>query len=331
MKTALVTTTIHVPRILELMRKYDDDVYFFIAGDHKTPHNEVVELAKELRNAIYLAPIPYQGVWKCSEIIGWNTTSRRNTALLAALEWGAEIIIYWDDDNLPMNACYFCDFQDRFSDEFNGLQVSSINGWYNQYGALFKHRGFPTQTQITYPTVGHVVGAKVGVVAGLCLGDPDIDAYTRMAEARHIAFVNEPSKKGYLIAPGTRCVFNSQNTAFLRQFAPAMFLAPGIGRADDIFASLITQRVMADHGYQVHIGPPFTYQERNPHDPLNDLKAEMFCYEHVLEVADFLDRMPETPDVLTFCRFFWGGCGIFPEQTVEAALAFLEDCESVMK
>ena len=47
MKTALVTTTIHVPRILELMRKYDflDDVRFFITGDMKSPTQDIVDWA----------------------------------------------------------------------------------------------------------------------------------------------------------------------------------------------------------------------------------------------------------------------------------------------
>ncbi len=330
MKVALVTTTIHVPRILELMRKHGKGVRFFIAGDAPTPHAEVMEVISE--TDCYLKPIDQQQ-WKCSTPIDWHTTSRRNIALLEALKWGAEILIYWDDDNLAIDWRYFATFE-RVLDprtDFDGLQVSSQNGWYNQYGVLFKHRGFPPQTIVTHPIVSHVVDAKVGAAAGLCLGNPDIDAYTRMVEPRHISIVNEVSREGYLVAPDTRCVFNSQNSAFLRQFAPAMFLAPGIGRADDIFASLLVQRIMGAQGYQVHIGPPFTYQERNQHDLLTDLKNEMFCYDNVLEVADFLDRMTLAPDVLTSCRYFWGGCGIFPERTVEAALAFLEDVESILK
>ena len=332
MSTALVTTTIHVPRILELMRKYDDDVRFFVALDQKSEDlkNWIIE-GYSVSNAAIFSPVE-QEKWKCSEIIGWNTTSRRNIALLEAIKWGAEIIIYWDDDNLPMSGLYFYTFENLLGDDkFDGLQVSSINGWYNQYGSLFKHRGFPTQTQVTHPMLSHVVDAKVGAAAGLCLGNPDIDAYARMAEQHQVGGVGEVENAGYLVAFDTRCVFNSQNTAFLRKFAPAMFLAPGIGRADDIFASLLTQRIMRDQDYQVHIGPPFTYQERNPHDPLIDLKNEMFCYEHVLEVADYLDRMTLAPDVITSCRYFWGGCSIFPQQTVEAALAFLEDVEGLMK
>ena len=309
-------------------------MHFFVAGDEKTPE-DTFSLCDSIPNCTYLTPEDQEFAgYKCSEIIGWNTTSRRNIALLEALKWGAEILIFHDDDNLPMNGSYFAEFEQLFDADlvpYDGLQVSSSNKWHNQYGANFKHRGFPIEVPHVDPTVSHIVGARVGAAVGLCLGNPDIDAYTRMAASRHIGNVTELSRTGYLVATSTRCVFNSQNTAFLRQFAPCMFLAPGIGRADDIFASLLTQRVMKDAGYQVHIGPPFTYQERNPHDLFTDLTNEMFCMEHVLDIANFIDRMQTGPTVIASCQNFWRGFTDFPQQTVEAALAVLEDVEAVMK
>ena len=47
MNTALVTTTINVPKVLSLYRRLDRDVRFFVAGDLKTPA-ETIEFCHEL-------------------------------------------------------------------------------------------------------------------------------------------------------------------------------------------------------------------------------------------------------------------------------------------
>lgn len=332
MKTALVNTTIQTPRILNLLRTYSDEVGFFVAGDHKSPDAEIFQWMQYIENTVWLSAQAQQDLnYECSNIIGWNTTSRRNIALLEAIKWGAEIIIYWDSDNLPLADEYFWMFQKRLNlaFPFNGLQVINSNGWHNQYGSV-KHRGFPPQVTPTVNVFHPIIDANIGAVAGLCLGDPDIDAYTRMALAPTVQNVCETHRAGYVVNRNNHCVFNSQNTAFLRQFAPAMFLAPGIGRADDIFASLLTQRCMRDRGYHVYIGPPFTYQERNPHDLLVDLRNELFCMENVLEISEFIDRMPAEDTVIGQVRAYYGGCAILPEQTRAAGLAFLEDIEKVL-
>ena len=155
MKTALVTTTIHVPRILELMRRYDDDVRFFVSLDQKSEDlkNWIIE-GYSVSNAAIFSPAE-QEKWKCSEIIGWNTTSRRNIALLEALKWGAEIIIYWDDDNLPMNGRYFWDFESDLlgcrNDVMTAFKSPASTAGTISTAVLCKHRGFPIQIQL-YPT-----------------------------------------------------------------------------------------------------------------------------------------------------------------------------------
>jgi hypothetical protein len=65
----------------------------------------------------------------------------------------------------------------------------------------------------------------------------------------------------------------SPNTAVIRELIPAWFMMPGVGRHDDIYASLIVQRVARERNLHVHFGPPFTYQQRNKHDLIKDLRA----------------------------------------------------------
>jgi hypothetical protein len=97
MKIALCTTTIHVPHALKLMRKCSADVKFFIAGDEKSPHIDIVTALAGLAPYYYLPP-ESQGKWKCSEALGWNTLARRNIAFLEAMKWGADVIYSWDND-----------------------------------------------------------------------------------------------------------------------------------------------------------------------------------------------------------------------------------------
>lgn len=339
----LVTTTITIPHVLRLFRKYGSYMKFWIVGDLKTPHDEMLEFVgdtlKEAHwtdNTVYLSPDD-QKHWKCSELIGWNCVQRRSIGFLEAIKDGADIIITHDTDNLPLNYNYFNDFLNAFS-TYNGLQIGG-KGWTDIGDLAFPRdaafsvvqRGTP-QPGMCDQTISFVTDAKVGLATGIILGSPDTSAIDRIAYLDpQVHQVSELLRKGIVLHPKGRAAVNSQNTAFLRQFAPAMFMAPGVGRGDDIVAGLLTQRIMRDQGYTTHFGQPFVFQQRHEHDLIEDLKAEMWLNENVAEVADFLDRMTLAPDVLTSCRYFWGGCGIFPSETVEAALAFLEDVEGVMK
>src|SRR5882724_6601092 len=127
MKTALITTTINVPTVLELYRQHGPDVAFFVAIDRKTPPE-----ALQFFNGLPDCHVVSEGIpaWKCSELIGWNSIQRRNIALLEAVKWGANIIVSVDDDNIPIdtaggfNRTYFQQF-DAALFQHDGIKVSS--------------------------------------------------------------------------------------------------------------------------------------------------------------------------------------------------------------
>lgn len=345
MNVHLVTTTIGIPHVLRLFRKFYQDVKFWVVGDLKTPHTEVTAFLADIENAVYLPP-EHQKHWRCSEPIGWSCVQRRNIGFLEALKDGAETIITLDDDNLPMNDWYFRDFaqaltdpRPEMEDTWSGLQIGGPHAWVDIGKLMYPRdgidpvvqRGTP-QPRITNEDISFVTDAKIGLATGVILGDPDTSAVDRISRSYpQVHQVSELLHQGVVLHPQSYAAVNSQNTAFLKQFAPSMFMAPGIGRGDDIVAGLLTQRIMRDAGYQVHFGQPFVYQERHHHDLIADLKAEMWLNENVLEITDFLDRMSTAPDAITSCRYFWGGCNLFPQRTVEAALAFLEDVGSLAK
>lgn len=337
MKTALITTTVNVPQVLSLYRAYGPNARFFVALDQKTPEEAVNFCQYDVPNTHVLF-IQDQQKWKCSELIGWNCIQRRNIALLEALKWGADIIVSIDDDNIPMNPDYFWHFEKRLDgrDSFNGLQAYSKSGWFD-VGQLLQpsasHRGFP-HDKIAVPAFMSVTGAKVGVVAGSCLGDPDISAATRIVNHPTVHGVSEVLRSGVITNPNdTWTVFNSQNTAFIRELAPAMFMLPAFGRSDDIYASLICQHVMRQKGLHVHFGPPFVWQQRNQHDLIKDLKAEILGMEHVVHLAGILDSMPTFAVDEMPARQIWrhlANVEWVPKQTVVAALAFCNDVEKVL-
>ena len=97
MNTALITTTVNVPKVLALYRKLGPGVHFFVTGDEKTPPVDTWDFdwaAIDLSKWHYFSAEQqkYLG-WKCSELIGWNCVQRRNIALLEAVKAGADILV----------------------------------------------------------------------------------------------------------------------------------------------------------------------------------------------------------------------------------------------
>lgn len=334
MKIALCTTTIHVPHALKLLRKCSPDVMFFIAGDRKSPDLEITRMLEDVPNHYYFG-VDWHHSWSCQKLIGENTLARRNIAFLEALKWKADIVIAWDNDNIPFSVDYFNRFAWAIGHSFHGLRVSSPKGWFDPGHLLVpqtSHRGYPAHIKRKME-VGHVENAKVGVVAGLVLGDPDIDAVTRIATSPDIQQVTEIGRVGAVVDLHNWTVFNSQNTAVIRELVPAWLMMPNVGRHDDIYASLIVQRVARERNLHVHFGQPFTYQQRNAHDLIADLRAEISGMENVVKLADLLDSIfLKGRSVIEDTRIIYETllhCAFLPEQSVRAGLAWLEDCEGL--
>ena len=286
MKVALITTTIYIPRVLELYRSINKDVWLFVAGDKKTPHKETRRLVENLGNAIYYSDEDQEKLgYKSSEIIGWNKTRRRNIALLEAIKYEADIIITIDDDNIPLDDNYFHDFIAILSKPYTGLKVSSNTGWFNVGDFMVPrvyHRGFPyhlRHEKIDYQ-ISFARGVKIGIAAGMWFGDPDINAMERITNRPTVHQFSEILHKGIILDNTHFAPIDSQNTAYVRELAPLMMVIEGVGRYNDIWASYIAERVMMTTDYCCHFGKPFVWQERNPHNLWQNLKDEIFGMEH---------------------------------------------------
>lgn len=338
MRLALVTTTINVPTVLKLYRACDPDVMFFITGDRKSPDHDIVDFLQGVPNHFY-----YGADWqsklgyKCSDLIGWGTISRRCIAILEALKWGADIIVTCDDDNIPLTTDYFAAFEHTLTAPFNGVGVKGHTGWFDPGKLLLPpapHRGFPHDVRSLWGAVP-IDNVRVGVAAGMCLGDPDISACERIINHPDVHGVSELLRAGIVVDTQTWTVFNSQNTAFVRELAPAFLLCPQFGRYDDIVASLIVQRVMRERDMHVHFGQPLVHQARNPHNLLNDLDAETWGMRNVARIAEFLDtlKLSRNGSVSEHVASIYDALFVqkwIPEGTSALGQAWLGDIKQVM-
>lgn len=338
MKTALITTTIFVPKVLERYRQLGPDVSIIVAGDQKTPHAETRHFVESLGNALYLSDADQEKLgYESSAIIGWNKIMRRNLALLEAIRQKPEVIISIDDDNLPVGDDYFTSFDKVFNAPYSGISASNCQlpgGWFNIGTMLLPnvfHRGFsyeqrqpPAQFQLRPCT-----NRRIGVAAGLWLGDPDIDAMDRITNQPLVQHFSDLLHSGVSVERGTFSPFNTQNTGVLAELAPLIMVLVGVGRYDDIWASYIAERIMLETDYHVHYGKPYVWQERNPQSRWRNLKDEVFGMEHTPQFCrDLLELKLGDGDVLEKLeRLYLGlqGKAYIPPVVFELGLAWVRD------
>lgn len=340
MKTALITTTINVPRVLRNYRQLDPDVRFFVAADLDTDA-EAYELCDDIGNCESIRPTVHGFLpWA-----PYNSIARRNVALLEALRWGADVIVSVDDDNIPLppgnwvSDSYFENFDLRLTQPYHGLSIRG-QGKYTWFdvgqflGPVAPHRGIPIDRLAAHIAFDPVVGVKVGVAAGICLGDPDISAVTRIADHPTVHRVSEVLRAGIVVDPLVDwTVFNSQNTAIVRELAPAWMMWPCIGRYDDIMASLVVQRIARERGYHIHFGQPFVWQQRNAHDLVGDLEGEVWGMRNVARVAEEIDRIDlgsATTVTEQVRRIFFALEHRVPIEATEAGLSWCDAVEGVL-
>ncbi|MBI4093789.1 hypothetical protein HY417_02395 [Candidatus Kaiserbacteria bacterium] len=310
--TAIVTTTIYVPKLLSAYAKdakaHGHDPLFVVVGDRKTPTETerfCEKLAKQSGFAVeYFSPARQEQYLKkfpaLRRHLPWNSIQRRNVGLLFAYVAGCETIITIDDDNFLVSKDFIREHQ--VTGERTCDVVSTTSGWVNvcrllkeKHSRTFYHRGFPLEKRMPNET-WNVRRAKVRPVvnAGLWLGDPDVDAMERLyhlGDPTDATSYKHRGKPNIAVAKGIWTPFNSQNTAIRRDAIPAYFLSPLIGRYDDIWASYILKHI-ADHlDDSIVFGEPLVRQERNPHNYWKDLDQERFGHALTLRFVEALSTI----------------------------------------
>ena len=313
MKLAIISTTIYGEkgylRYDRLAKKSKfSEVKFFIAGDKKSPDFDTSGFTCEVE---YLAP-KAQGRYASSEAMGWNKSARRNIALLRAMEMDPDFILTIDDDNIPSD-----DYFDLWHNVITVPATKQVVGvkdiehphWHNYLAATDSEielytRGFPIPFR--YKDSTKVVKAKkliptkeIGVFQGISLGDPDIDAQTRIAYPKPmpLSIVHE---KNYVLRD-VWSPYNSQNTMFAKKVFPLAFMWTTAGRSEDIYASYVWQKFLFNNGMYAHIGDAVNFQNRGKRNDLRDLALEAETYLKSHEVWGAINKIRET-DPLEFIK-----------------------------
>ncbi len=313
MKLAIISTTI---RGDQGYRDYDElahdsnfsDVHFVISGDLQS-----VEFNSDnfMCNIEYL-DVNYQNRYRCSGPIGWKKFARRNISLLRAMELRPDYILTIDDDNRP-HQNYFNDWYKVLSETCNRSVTndSQDSVWHNylRSGVLedsslcLYPRGFPVafrgQERTSIDKCDPILPNEIGLYQGVSLGDPDIDAMTRIVFPEH-----EPLKD---IKESNYCLqhiwspYNTQNTMFSKVLFPLAFTWPSAERFEDIYASFAWQQLLFNNDMHVHIGDSMNWQIRGARNDLRDFSLEVEGYLHAHDVWEDI-RGIEAKDPIDFIR-----------------------------
>ena len=296
MKTAITLTTIYHPKVIEdylknISKYQHKDIEIIIVGDKKTPSG-LEEYCSSLKLK-YDFLITYLNIEeqikflnefpKFQKYLPFNSFARRNIADLYAYKKNFEIIIRIDDDNFPMEEDFISCHIKNLKKETYLYAISSDNGWYNiceelvdkdsipfyPRGYLYNKRWINNKVSKKNKTV------KVVLNAGLWLGDPDVDAITRLCKPIDAIKYKQSFGDNFVLDKDTWCPINTQNTAYDSDIIPAAFVPPNVGRYDDIWGGYILRKVIDHMNHYVAYGKPLLYQKRNKHNLWDDLEKEV--------------------------------------------------------
>lgn len=235
----------------------------------------------------YLSPEGHEGVsHKFSDLLPWNSYTRKNIGYLYAISQGARIIYESDDDNIPLDNWVS---EPEFSTDAELLSDAAFVNIYSYFtDKKVWPRGLPLRCILNAetPKVSAAKKLKVGVWQFLADEDPDVDAIYRLTINTPIYF---KWRAPLVLNEGACCPFNSQNTYFRKEVFPLLYLPSTVTfRFTDILRGLVAQPILWAAGYHLGFAGATVVQKRNPHDYLRDFESEIPCYlsaEKVVQIA----------------------------------------------
>jgi hypothetical protein len=300
--TAIVLTTINIPTSLlmgyiENFKKYKhDNTAFIVIGDLKTPNEPNELLVNDINKIGFHAEywdIDKQNIWlnkfqRLSNIMPYNSDTRRNIGYLRAVELGAETIISIDDDNFAGDDD-FINWHNIVGETMDLKTAFSENLWFNSCSLLdfnppgeIYARGFPYDKRWQNNTHFNNEEGKIMLNMGLWENEPDVDAITRLNKS--VVSIGMKSDDQIMLGNGIFTPINTQNTAFHRELLPCFYCVlmgakiDGniIDRYGDIWGGLFVKMCMDKMGHRVAIGNPMVKHIRNKHDLFKDLRFELW-------------------------------------------------------
>lgn len=264
---------------------------FYIAGDK----NSIAFKSDGFKcDLTYLNP-EQQEKYECSESIGWRRWARRNIALIEALKEDPDYVLIIDDDNRPVDN-YFEKWYNLITR--NATSILDVNSqWFNYLdtgdsSSKFYPRGYPIALRGKNSPVSlkpcNINPNEIYVFQGISLGDPDIDAFARIADGLSLPLKSVATYNYAVINKWSP--YNTQNTLLKREIAPLAFTWPRAGRYEDIYSSFVWQHFAFNHNKYIHVGDSINWQERGSRDNFKDFCLEHEGYIRVNEVWDAIQQ-----------------------------------------
>jgi len=243
-----------------------------VVGDLKTPEDW------QQNNATFIPIQDHATIsFELDSELPRNHYCRKIFGYIHAIRDGASSILDTDDDNIPKETFSFPSHEGEF-----GL-YTGIRNWANPYKHFTKQsiwpRGLPideiSSAKVEFKQLKH---SRVGIWQGLSDGDPDVDAIYRLTSNMPCIFEKaEP----IVLDEGTFSPINSQNTLFVRELFPLLYLPSTVTfRFTDILRGIVAQPIMWEMGYRLGFCEATVVQERNPHDYFQDFISEIPMYSH---------------------------------------------------
>lgn len=295
-KTTITITTINVPVFLEdLGRNINDhghdDVDILIIGDAKTPV-EAAEYSAGIGRK-YNIPIEFLNLEQQAaalsehqallDLFPINTPDRVMLGGMLSYLRGCDRLIAVDDDNFPQEFD-FVGFHSITGTTAELQLIETESGWFNVHNALVESRDVPFYPR-GFPWAHRNAGAaersfkkksyKVIANQGLVLGDPDIDAISRLFWPINATEMSSDFPNQFGLMPGTWSPFNYQNTSLSREMIPLYYRPLVARRNGDIWTAYLYNRLGEHFGDVITFGQPLAKQIRNPHDLWDDLELEL--------------------------------------------------------
>lgn len=320
MNKFIVITTINSNLPAIECYKQMSDWQIVVVGDKKSTRIE------SKGNLIYLSVEDQKNLeFELIEFLPFNHYSRKNIGYLYAIKEGADIIYDTDDDNFPTSDWQLPDFH------CNRMIVSSER-FVNVYKYFTRYnvwpRGFPLDEIKKYSDdkLKTNMIIDIGILQGLVDIDPDVDAIYRLTVNKKIIFDKHPQ---LAIDKGCYCPFNSQNTFWIRNIFPCLYLPVSVTfRFTDILRSYIAQRLMWVDDLRIGFSKAVVYQERNIHNLMVDFEQEIECYlktKAVVDILESIDLNSNQPDNLLMVYKMLNKKGLVGNMELETCSAWIRD------
>lgn len=260
--------------------------------------------------------------------------SRKMIGYLEAVHRGAETIIDTDDDNIPKTDWGFPSFRGVF--DTTPRDLGFINVYERFSDKKIWPRGLPLEQIAQSQEFQSGVlqsESKVAVWQGLADGEPDVDAIYRLVFGDTTEF-NGASP--LILDEGTWSPWNSQNTAFSKQFFPLLYLPGFVSfRFTDILRSIVAQPIIWASGHRVGFCGPTVFQDRNDHSLMRDFNDEISMYKQVEQASQICLEATQpalsVSENLRKCYVALSETGIVENREIELLDAWLTDLNTQSK